>query len=205
MTEWEKMRAGTLYDAADETLRRARANARKLTRLFNASAAEATEYRAELLDELFSACGSQSYIEPPFRCDYGKNIVIGDSFYANYDCIILDVCPVSIGDRVLFGPRVCLCTASHPLDAAVRATGLECGAPISLGDDVWLGCGVIVNPGVSIGARTVVGAGSVVTKDLPPDVVAAGNPCKILRPLREEDRLYWKNLRETYRASSCGA
>ena len=189
MTEWEKMRSGALYNAADEALRRARSEARQLTHLFNRSEADATEYRAELLGELFSACGKNVHIEPSFRCDYGKNITVGDDFYANYDCVILDVCPVTIGDRVLLGPRVCLCTAAHPIDAELRAAGLEYGAPISLGDDVWLGCGAIVNPGVSIGARTVVGAGSVVTKSLPAGVVAVGNPCRVLRPISEKDRL----------------
>lgn len=188
MTEHEKMRSGALYNAGDEALQRARMQARKLTRLFNHSAMEAGEYRGELLEELFAACGKNLYIEPSFRCDYGKNISIGDDFYANYDCIILDVCPVTIGDRVLFGPRVCLCTAAHPIDARLRASGLEYGAPITIGDDVWLGCGAIVNPGITIGARTSVGAGSVVTKDLPADVVAVGNPCRVLRPVAAEDR-----------------
>ena len=132
------------------------------------------------------------WIEPPFRCDYGFHIFLGSGFYANYDCIILDVCPVTIGERVLLGPRVGIYTAAHPLDAAVRATGAEYGAPVTIGDDVWVGGNAVICPGVTIGTGSVIGAGSVVTRDIPPGVVAAGNPCRVLRPIGPADREKWE-------------
>ena len=128
--------------------------------------------------------------------------ISGDNFYANYDCIILDVCPVTIGDNVMFGPRVCIYTAGHPLDAEIRATGIEFGKPVTIGNNVWIGGNSVINPGVTIGSNVVIGSGSVVTKDIPANVIAAGNPCRILRPLTEEDRQYWSRLRsETENAS----
>ncbi len=142
--------------------------------------------------------GKNVTIEPTFRCDYGRNIHIGDNFFANFDCIILDVCTVTIGSDVLFGPRVCLYTAAHPLDAEVRRSGLEYGQPIHIGDTVWIGGNAVINPGVSIGARSIIGSGSVVTKDIPPDVVAAGNPCRVIRAINDTDRAYWKRLRQDH-------
>ena len=124
---------------------------------------------------------------------------MGRDFYANYDCIILDVCPVTIGNRVLFGPRVGLYGAGHPLDPEVRAGGLENGGPITIGDDVWLGGGVVVLPGVTIGAGAVIAAGAVVTCDIPSGVLAAGVPCRVLRPLNERDRTYWRGLQKVWR------
>ena len=152
--------------------------------------------RTQILQELLGHLGEDSWIEPPFRCDYGTQISIGDHFFANYDCIFLDVAPITIGNQVMFGPRVCLYTAGHPLDAATRNTGLEFGKPIAIGDDVWLGGNVVVLPGVTIGAGTVVAAGSVVRRDLPPHVLAAGNPCQVLRPITEADRLKWEAQKE---------
>ncbi|MEG2679898.1 MAG: sugar O-acetyltransferase [Oscillospiraceae bacterium] len=195
MTTKKKMLAGKLYIAADEELARDNQKARRLTRLLNSSTEAEMDTRPALLRELFRAVGTSCYIEPPFRCDYGCNITIGDNFYANYDCIMIDVCPVTIGNNVFFGPRVGLYTAGHPIDAAIRATGLEFGAPISIGNDVWIGGGVIVNPGVTIGSNVVIGSGSVVTRDLPNGVVAAGNPCRVLRQITEADRIFWEKQR----------
>lgn len=188
MTEREKMVTGELYSPADPELRRMFRRAKELTRLYNETGPDDSDARQAYLRDLLGAMGEDVYIEPPFRCDYGENITVGDRFYANYDCIIIDVCPVTIGRRVLLGPRVCLCTATHPLDAGTRAGGLELGRPITIGDDVWLGGQVFVNPGVTIGNGAVVGSGSVVTRDIPAGVVAAGNPCRVLRPLTEADR-----------------
>lgn len=198
MTEKEKMLSGKLYSAQDETLRREHASALRLTRLFNLTTEEESVRRAELLRELFASVGDNAVIEPTFRCDYGRNIHIGDNFFANFDCIILDVCPVTIGSDVLFGPRVSLYTAAHPLDAEVRRTGLEYGKPIHINDGVWIGGNSVINPGVTIGARSVIGSGSVVTKDIPPDVIAAGNPCRVIRAVDETDRAYWERLRQEY-------
>ena len=198
MTEKEKMISGRLYCAQDEPLRREHASALRLTRLFNRTTEEESARRGELLRELFASVGKNVTIEPTFRCDYGRNIHIGDNFFANFDCIILDVCTVTIGSDVLFGPRVCLYTAAHPLDAEVRRSGLESGQPIHIGDTVWIGGNAVINPGVSIGARSIIGSGSVVTKDIPPDVVAAGNPCRVIRAINDTDRAYWKRLRQDH-------
>ena len=196
MTERERMLSGQLYDAGDETLTAARGRAKRLTWRYHQLDPTDWDSRTQLLQELLGHLGEDSWIEPPFRCDYGTQISIGDHFFANYDCIFLDVAPITIGNQVMFGPRVCLYTAGHPLDAATRNTGLEFGKPIAIGDDVWLGGNVVVLPGVTIGAGTVVAAGSVVRRDLPPHVLAAGNPCQVLRPITEADRLKWEAQKE---------
>lgn len=198
MTEKEKMLAGKLYVAYDEELKKESKRARKLVRLFNQTTEEQLEDRTELLKKLFASVGKNIYIEPTFRCDYGCHISIGDNFFANYDCIVIDVCKVTIGNNVFFGPRVCLCTATHPIDSEVRNTGLEYGEPIHIEDNVWIGMNTVVNPGVTIGSNSIIGAGSVVTKDIPNDVIAVGNPCRILRKITEEDKVYWKKKREEY-------
>ena len=196
MTERERMLSGQLYDAGDETLTAARGRAKRLTWRYHQLDPTDWDSRTQILQELLGHLGEDSWIEPPFRCDYGTQISIGDHFFANYDCIFLDVAPITIGNRVMFGPRVCLYTAGHPLDAATRNTGLEFGKPIAIGDDVWLGGQCVVLPGVTIGAGTVVAAGSVVKRDLPPHVLAAGNPCQVLRSITEADRLKWEAQKE---------
>ena len=199
MTQRERLLSGGLCSAADPELFRPRQEARRLTRLYNQTAEDQPEERRRLLEALLGGVGENAFLEPPFRCDYGGNITVGRDFYANYDCIILDVCPVTIGDRVLFGPRVGLYGAGHPLDPEVRAGGLENGGPITIGDDVWLGGGVVVLPGVTIGAGAVIAAGAVVTRDIPSGVLAAGVPCRVLRPLNERDRTYWRGLQKVWR------
>lgn len=196
MTERERMLSGQLYDAGDETLTAAKGRAKRLTWRYHQLDPTDWDSRTQILQELLGHLGEDSWIEPPFRCDYGTQISIGDHFFANYDCIFLDVAPITIGNQVMFGPRVCLYTAGHPLDAATRNTGLEFGKPIAIGDDVWLGGNVVVLPGVTIGAGTVVAAGSVVRRDLPPHVLAAGNPCQVLRSITEADRLKWEAQKE---------
>ena len=192
MTEREKMTAGLLYQSMDEELVSARKKSRRLMREYNAAAEADSPQREVLLKELLGSVGEECYIEPVFRFDYGFNISIGRRFYANFDCIMLDVCPITIGDYVLLGPRTGLFTASHPLDAALRRADYECALPITIEDDVWLGGNVVVNPGVTIGKGSIIGSGSVVTKNIPAGVVAVGNPCRVLRPLTEEDSRYWK-------------
>lgn len=200
MTEKERMLAGRLYIAQGEELARESKRAKRLTRQFNLTSEEELGKRLEILRDLLGSAGNNIYIEPPFRCDYGSHIYIGDNFYANYDCIIIDVCDVKIGMNVFFGPRVCLYTAGHPLDAEVRNTLLEFGKPITIGDSVWIGGNTVVNPGVTIGSQVVIGSGSVLTKDIPAGVIAVGNPCRVLREINDADRAYWQKLQLEYHA-----
>ena len=198
MSEKELMLSGQLHKALDDELFKDSMRARRLTRLFNNSNEEDLEYRTDLLKQLFKSVGENIYIEPTFRCDYGSNISIGDNFFANYDCIILDVCDVNIGNNAFFAPRVCIFTASHPIDADVRNELLEFGKPVTIGNSVWIGGNTVINPGVTIGNNVVIGSGSVVTKDIPDNVIAVGNPCRVLREITEEDKIYWNKKREEY-------
>lgn len=198
MTEKERMLEGKLYISMDEELINDIKKSRRITRLYNTTTEEEQDYRKELLKELFESTKENYYIEPPFRCDYGCNISIGNNFYANYDCIILDVNKVIIGDNVFFAPRVSVFTAGHPIDAEIRNMQLEYGKPVVIGNDVWVGGNTVINPGVTIGDNVVIGSGSVVTKDIPSGVVAAGNPCKVIRKINAEDKKYWEELKEEY-------
>lgn len=182
-TEKEKMLAGQLYDASDEELSRERRQARILLHQLNHSREDEEDLRKKVLQELIPHAGEDLWLEPPFYCDYGSHIYTGEKVFFNYNCVVLDVMPVRIGSNVLFGPNVQIYTATHPLDWQERAKWLEYAKPITIGSDVWVGGGAIINPGVSIGDRSVIGSGSVVTKDIPDDVFAAGNPCKVIRSL----------------------
>jgi len=175
------MLAGERYDALDPELVAERLACERSLRAFNDEADPAA--RERIMRGLLGGFGDGSYIRPPFYCDYGWNIAVGDGVFVNFNCVVLDVVPVTIGDRVQMASAVQILAADHPIDAAERASGVESGRPIAIGDDVWLGGGAIVCPGVSIGRGTVVGAGSVVTRDLPAGVVAAGNPCRVVRRL----------------------
>jgi len=183
MTEKEKMLAGELYLAADEELLAERRKARHFTRLYNATIETEDAQRRAILSQLFGVIGDSISIEPPFQCDYGSNIFVGNNFYANFGCILLDCARIEIGDNVLLAPNVQLYTAHHPTDPQLRLTGKELASPITIGHNVWLGGGVIVCPNVRIGDNTTIGAGSVVTKDIPANVIAVGNPCRVLRHL----------------------
>ncbi len=185
-TEKEKMLAGELYDALDEELSSERLMARRLIKELNDSREDATEERKRILKELLPHAGNGLWIQPPFYCDYGSNIFLGDKVFFNFNCVVLDVAHVRIGSRTLFGPNVQIYTATHPINYKERASGLEGGKPITIGDDVWVGGSVVICPGVTIGHRCVIGAGSVVTKSIPDDVFAAGNPCRTIRSLKEE-------------------
>lgn len=182
-SEKEKMLAGELYQAFGEELFNERQHAKKLCRNFNATTEEQMPERKALLHGLLGGCGENAFIEPPFRCDYGYNIHVGDNFYANYDLIILDVCEVRIGHNCFIAPRVSIFTAAHPLDAPTRISGLEFGKPVTIGDNVWIGGHAVINPGVTIGNNVVIAAGAVVTKDVPDNVVVAGVPAKVIRRL----------------------
>lgn len=182
-TEKEKMIAGELYFAEDKELLEDRYAVRDLLSEYNNLGIREKGLRTELINKIVKAKGLLHF-EPPFYCDYGYNIEIGENFYANFACTILDVCRVKIGDNVMFGPNVQVYTATHPLDAEARGSGEEFGKEIKIGDNVWLGGGVIVCPGVTIGDNVTIGAGAVVTKDIPNNVFAAGNPCKIIKELK---------------------
>lgn len=180
-TEKEKMLAGEYYNALDPQLSAERRKCRLLLKQFNDSRDDEVELRKRILHELFSGHGADPWIEPPFYCDYGTNMILGNGVFFNFNCVVLDVSQVKIGDGTLFGPNVQIYTATHPMDWQERAKGLEFGVPITIGANVWVGGGAIFCPGVTVGDRTVIGAGSVVTKDIPSDVFAAGNPCRIIR------------------------
>jgi len=184
-TEKEKMIAGEPYYPSDPQLLEESKVARRLVRQFNDSDVDSVELRKQLLGQLLGNSGPKIYMEPPFRCDYGYNISVGDSFYANFGCVMLDVCPIEIGRNVMLGPNVQIYTATHPLDPEERNSGIESGKPIKIGNSVWIGGGTIINPGVTIGEGTTIGSGSVVTKDIPPYVVAVGNPCRVIKQLKK--------------------
>lgn len=176
------MLAGLLYDASDPTLAAERSKAHALCHRLNLTDPSDAELKAQLLNELFGR-RVLAHITPPFYCDYGYNIDLGEGAYFNFNCVLLDVMPIKIGSNTLCGPGVQIYAAAHPVDAAARKSGLELGRPVTIGADVWIGGGTIVCPGVCIGEGSVIGAGSVVTRDIPAGVVAAGNPCRVIRSL----------------------
>ncbi|MBO9130550.1 maltose acetyltransferase domain-containing protein [Bacillus sp. 165] len=182
-TEKQKMINGELYFASDPELVKEREAARKLTRAYNQTIETDYDTRTALLKQLFGSTGKNLYIEPAFRCDYGYNIYVGNNFYANFDCVVLDVCPVTIGENCFMGPGVHVYTATHPLDATERISGAEYGKAVTIGDNVWIGGRAIINPGVTIGNNAVVASGAVVTKDVPDNVVVGGNPARIIKEL----------------------
>lgn len=196
----ERMLAGELYIAHDEELGRENHHAKRVTRLFNQTTEDQPEERQRLLKQLFKQIGPGSYVEPPFHTDYGTNTTIGKNFYANYDAIFVDCGPITIGDNVFLGPRVGLYTAGHPIDAAIRNEQLEYGKGITIGNGVWIGGNAVLNPGVHIGNNVVIGSGSIVTHDIPDNVVAAGNPCRVLRRINEEDHERWEREKAAYYA-----
>lgn len=182
MTEKEKMLAGEWFDALDAQLTADRDRATEIMHRLNSACAGSQDERYR--EVLRALCpGVEGFIRAPFYCDYGYNIYIGEGSFVNFDCVFLDLSPIRIGCRTLVGPKVQLLTARHPFDAAERATGIESGLAIRIGDDCWLGGGAIVCPGVTIGDRAIVGAGAVVTRDIPSDCIVAGNPARILRRL----------------------
>lgn len=185
-TEKEKMLAGEAYDPLDPQLSRERDCCRDVCQRLNATREDQKEERQRLLAELFGD-ETDAWVQPPFFCDYGTNIVLGRKVFFNFNCVVLDVALVTIGSNVLFGPSVQIYTANHPIGAADRRKWLESGKPITIGSDVWVGGGAIICPGVIIGDRSVIGAGSVVTRDIPSDVLAAGNPARVIRALARED------------------
>jgi maltose O-acetyltransferase len=183
-SERDKMLAGELYDPLDRELVVAREKARNLCQALNATREAEQEERRRIVRELFGAGGETAWMQPPFFCDYGSNIRLGERVFFNFNCIVLDVCQVTIGDYTMFGPAVQVYTATHPMNAELRRTQ-EFSKPIEIGSDVWIGGGAIICPGVRIGSRSVIGAGSVVTRDVADGVFAAGNPCRMIREILE--------------------
>jgi maltose O-acetyltransferase len=184
MTEREKMLAGRRYDPLDSELVAARAHARDLCQALNATPEAEEAERRRILLQLFGAGGDAVWMQPPFFCDYGSNITLGERVFFNFNCVVLDVCPVTIGSFTLFGPAVQIYTPMHPFNAELRRRE-EFGKPVEIGSDVWVGGGAIILPGVRIGSRAVIGAGSVVTRDVPEGAFAAGNPCRVIREITE--------------------
>ncbi len=195
-SEKQKMLTGKYYIASDPVLVEERARAERLRRRLNITEFGNRGAYREILAELLPNCPPDLWIEPPFYCDYGYNITAGERVFFNYNCVILDVCAVRIGARVLVGPNVQIYAALHPLDAASRRAHLEYGKPVAIGEDCWIGGGAIICPGVTIGDRCVIGAGAVVTKDLPADCFAAGNPARVLRRLNGKGKVRLLTRRE---------
>ena len=195
-SEKEKMISGKPYKAFGDELLAERQYAKEMIFDFNSLRPNQIDERNEILKRLLGKTKDKYFIEPPFRCDYGYNIEIGENFYSNYNLIILDCAPVKIGDNVLIGPNVSIYTAGHPLHYEIRNQEYEYAFPIIIGDNVWIGGNVVINPGVSIGENSVIGSGSVVSKDIPKNVIAIGNPCKVLRVITDDDKhYYFKNLK----------
>lgn len=195
-SEKEKMLSGRPYRAFENELERERQRARLLIHQYNHLVPGETTQQQKILTELLGTTGNQYVIEPPFRCDYGYNIHIGENFYANFNLVILDCAEVTIGKNALIGPDVGIYTAGHPVHPELRNQDYEFALPVKIGDSVWIGGHVVINPGVTIDDNVVIGSGSVVTKDIPSGMIAIGNPCRVMRKITEEDRkYYYKKLR----------
>ncbi|MGE9292577.1 MAG: sugar O-acetyltransferase [Puniceicoccales bacterium] len=196
MTQKERMLAELPYLASDPELKQARDRAHSLAHAFNQLPPARRGEGMAILRELWGKCGRNLHVEPPFHCDYGTQIEAGDNLYINFNCTILDVARVSIGDNVMIAPNVSIYTAGHPLHPDSRNSGYEYGVSVSIGNSVWLGGNVVITGGVSIGDNAVIGAGSVVTRDIPANMLAAGNPCRVIREISEEDRPYYFRKRK---------
>jgi maltose O-acetyltransferase len=203
-SEKDRMIEGLPYNATDETIQKGRQLARELLFIINTTHPSEKAKLRELFLKLIVGLKERFLIEPPFQCDFGYNIITGENFYANYNLVILDSAMVTIGKNVLIGPNVGIFTAGHPVHPELREMGYEFAFPISIGNNVWIGGNVVINPGIKIGDNSVIGSGSVVTKDVPANVVAAGNPCRVLREITDRDRqYYYKNLKFTLPAPYC--
>ncbi|WP_099466801.1 sugar O-acetyltransferase [Konateibacter massiliensis] len=196
MTQKERMLAGLPYKAWLDGLGEERMENKLKVHEYNTISPKEEKRSKELIKSILGKTGENVHIEPPFHCDYGYNIEVGEWFFANYNCTILDVGKVTIGENVMFAPNVAIYTAGHPLHPDSRNSGYEYGIPVTIGDNVWVGGNVVINPGVTIGNNVVIGSGSVVTKDIPDNMIAVGNPCKIIREITEEDRKYYFKDRE---------
>jgi len=184
-TEKEKMIMGEMYDPQDSELRQKRMNAGRLSRLFNETTEMDGQDRTDLLKKLFGSTGEIIHVTPTIRCDYGFNIHVGENFYANFDCVFLDVCEIRIGDNCMIAPGVHIYTATHPLHPTARNSGKEFGKPVTIGHNVWIGGRAVINPGITIGDNAVIASGAVVTKDVPANSIVGGNPAKAIGHIEE--------------------
>lgn len=191
MTIRDKMKNGKLYTDMGEGLPEERLNCRILLHKYNNLPPDLDNERERLTKELFGAVGKHIFIEPPVRLAYGKNVFIGNSFYANFNMVLVDDVEIHIGSNVMFAPNVTITTTGHPVHPELRKNGAQFSFPVTICDDVWIGSGAVILPGITIGKNSVIGAGSIVTKDVPENVVAAGNPCRILRKITERDKTYY--------------
>lgn len=199
MTEWEKAQKGYLYDANyDKEIVEARTRCADLCYDFNQCRPSDTKKQRELLDQILGSIKGNPVITAPFYCDYGVNISIGENFYTNHNVTILDGAKVTFGDNVFIAPNCVFSTAGHAIDSEQRGKGLEIVRPITVGDNVWIGTNVSVLPGVTIGSNTIIGAGSVVNKNIPDGVIAAGNPCKVIRKITEADKQKYPVFEESH-------
>lgn len=189
MTEWDKMQAHEIYDDFDADLFDRRVEAKKLFKEFNATTDDEADKRQEIMKKLFKKVGERVYMEPNFTCEFGKNITLGNDLYINFGCTLLDCGQITIGNNTLLGPNVSMYSANHSLDAEERIAGALIPEPITIGNRVWIGGGSTILSGVTIGDDSVIGAGSVVTKDIPAGVVAAGNPCRVIRKITPADKV----------------
>lgn len=190
-TAKEKMIAGEIYQAMGRELFDERQYAKEQLHIFNNLEPSKVKGRNQIIKKLLGKTTNLFFIEPPFRCDYGYNIFLGDNFYANFNLTILDCAPVTIGANVMIGPNVSIFTAGHPVHPEPRVAGWEFAKPVTIEDNVWVGGHTVINPGVTIGKNTVIGSGSVVTKDIPENVIAVGNPCRVIRNITDSDKHYY--------------
>ena len=191
MNQKERMLNGLPYKAWLDGLAEERMEAKLKVYDYNMCRPDKKEEMTALIKSILGKTGEEIHIEQPFHCDYGYNIEVGENFYSNYNCIMLDVGKITIGKNVMFAPNVSIYTAGHPVHPDSRNSGYEYGIPVTIGDNVWVGGSVVINPGVTIGNNVVIGSGSVVTKDIPDNVIAVGNPCRVIREITEEDRKYY--------------
>ena len=196
MNQRERMLAGLPYKAWLDGLSEERMENKLKIHEYNLTRPDDKKKMKAMIKDILGKTGEEVVIEQPFRCDYGKNIEVGNNFFANYNCVILDVAKVTIGENVMFAPNVSIYTAGHPIHPESRNSGYEYGIPITIGNNVWIGGNVVINPGVTIGNNVVIGSGSVVTKDIPDNVIAVGNPCRVIREITEEDRKYYYKDKE---------
>lgn len=191
MTIREKMKNGLLYTDMGEGLEEERMNCKELIYDYNLTRPSQINERKEIIKKLLGSTKENFFIEPPFHLAYGKNTHIGENFYANFNLVIVDDGEVYIGDNVMIAPNVTISPTGHPVDPETRKMGMQFSIPIKIGNNVWIGANSVILPGVTIGDNSVIGAGSIVTRDIPPNVVAVGNPCRVLRSIEERDKTYY--------------
>lgn len=196
MNQKERMLSGLPYKAWMDGLEEERTEARLKVYEYNLCRPDKKDDMVKMIKDIFGKTGENIFVEQPFHCDYGTNIEVGENFYANFNCVILDVGKVRIGKNVMFAPNVSIYTAGHPIHPDSRNSGYEYGISVTIGDNVWIGGSVTINPGVNIGNNVVIGSGSVVTRDIPDNMIAVGNPCKVIREITGEDRKYYFKNKE---------